>query len=165
MTKIQIQNRQKIKRPRRDLLLLVTRELLVFAARLPTFGAWRELTVLLVDDAECAAINRAALGHRGPTDVITMTYPAVPGEPQGDIAEIVLNVERAWQLADTPAGASAELALYLAHGIDHLCGFNDQSPESRRSMRRREQRWLRQLGDPATMLFQNGKQDGGPSRT
>jgi len=36
-----------------------------------------------------------------------------------------------------------ELALYLAHGIDHLTGATDDSPLARRRMRTREMNWVR----------------------
>ncbi len=129
----------------------LTAALLARAARLRPQQRWREVTLLLVDDVRCSSINAAALGHEGATDVISMTYEAIPGESSGDSAELVLNLERAWQLGRTPAGASSELALYLAHGCDHLCGFDDATSVARRSMRRREQRWLRDLAIP--LLF------------
>ena len=108
-----------------------------------------EIVVLLLDDEQTAAVNVAALGHEGPTDVIALRYEAIPGLENGESAEVVLNVERAWQVA-RGAGerADRELALYLAHAIDHLCGFEDDTPAAARSMRRREWRWLRQSGVP-----------------
>lgn len=126
----------------------LTAALLARAARLRPARQWREVTLLLVDDAACAPINAAALSHDGATDVITMTYASIPGEPPGASAELVLNLERAWQIGGTPAGASAELALYLAHGCDHLCDFDDATAAARRGMRRRERRWLRDLSIP-----------------
>ena len=41
-----------------------------------------------------------------------------------------------------PGGTSRELALYLAHGLDHLAGRDDAAPAERRAMRRRENGWL-----------------------
>jgi len=40
-------------------------------------------------------------------------------------------------------GPDRELALYLAHGCDHLAGADDATPRQRAAMRRRELRWLR----------------------
>jgi len=40
--------------------------------------------------------------------------------------------------------AADELALYLAHGCDHLSGANDRTLRERRRMRRRELLWLAQ---------------------
>jgi ssRNA-specific RNase YbeY (16S rRNA maturation enzyme) len=65
--------------------------------------------------------------------------------------EIVVNVERAaeagpghWPRTRGDRSAIArELALYIAHGCDHLCGADDASRVDRLRMRRRELRWLR----------------------
>jgi ssRNA-specific RNase YbeY (16S rRNA maturation enzyme) len=37
---------------------------------------------------------------------------------------------------------NAELALYIAHGFDHLSGADDDTPARRAAMRRTEMRWL-----------------------
>ena len=123
------------------------------AARAAPQRAWREIDILVVDDAGIAPINAAAMGHNGPTDVLTLAYEAIPGEPEGATAERVVTAERAWQQGGgRRAVASRELALYLAHACDHLCGHDDQTPAGRRSMRRREWRWLGQVGVPEIFL-------------
>lgn len=106
----------------------------------------KDITLILVDDAGCAPINEAAVGHQGPTDVITMRYPAIPGEDEGDSAEIVLNVECAWKQGGGISGADRELAFYLAHAFDHLAGYDDSTPAMRTSMHRREWRWIKAIG-------------------
>lgn len=112
-----------------------------------------EATLILVDDVGCAPINAAAVGHEGPTDVITLSYPALPGEEGGDSAEIVLNVERAIQ--QRPEDPSAELAFYLAHAFNHLSGRDDDTPARRTAMHRREHRWLARLS-PLPLLVRVG---------
>jgi rRNA maturation RNase YbeY len=112
----------------------------------------RDITLILVDDAGIAPINAAAVGHSGATDVITMVYPALPGEPPGDSAEIVLNVECAWKQGGGEGGADRELAYYLAHAFDHLAGHDDATPAARTAMHRRERRWLGELA-PLPRLF------------
>jgi rRNA maturation RNase YbeY len=108
-------------------------------------GPLRELTVVLLDDAGITEVNEALLDHEGPTDVITVRYRALPGEPeQDDIAELYVNVERAVGLARRGWPAGRELALYLAHGCDHLAGEDDATPEQRKHMRKRELNWLRE---------------------
>ena len=112
----------------------------------------RDITLILVDDAGIAPINAAAVGHTGATDVITLTYPALPGEDPGDSAEIILNVECAWKQGGGGKGADRELAFYLAHAFDHLAGHDDATPTERTSMHRREWRWLKAL-EPLPVLF------------
>ena len=100
-----------------------------------------------MDDAGMAEANGALLGHEGPTDVITVRYHAIPGQNEsGDIGELYINVDRAVQAAHA-AGRWApgrELALYIAHGCDHLAGQDDATPKQQSRMRRRELRWLRE---------------------
>jgi len=126
-------------------------------ARQPDEPPWREVTIHLLDDAGIAPINAAILAHDGATDVITQRYAPCPGEPDGLIGELFVNVERAATAAPHRAGWSAdqELALYLAHGCDHLTGADDGMPAERARMRRRELAWLRRL--PLTRLFRTGK--------
>ena len=109
---------------------------------------WREVTVILTDDAGMASFNRAIMGHAGATDVITQRYEPLPGETEGLMGEIIVNVERARQAGPCRRGWSPthELALYLAHGCDHLNGGTDATPANRLRMRRRELRWLREIG-------------------
>jgi len=126
-------------------------------ARQPDEPKWREVTIHLLDDAGIAPVNAAIMAHDGATDVITQRYEPCPGEPDGLIGELFVNVERAARVAPRRAGWSAdrELALYLAHGCDHLTGADDGTPAERTLMRRRELAWLRRL--PLTPLFQTSK--------
>ena len=145
---IEIRNLQRGFRIDRGLLRSLATALAVAARRGVSQAPWRELTVILADDVAIDPINRAVMGHAGATDVITQRYEAVPGEPPGLVGELVINVEQAWRvgarLARTrPAWSPVhELALYLAHGCDHLAGGEDDTPAGRIRMRRRERRWL-----------------------
>ena len=118
---------------------------------------WREVTIHLLDDAGITPVNAAIMAHEGATDVITQRYDAIPGEPDGLTGELFVNVERAARAASRRGAWSAdrELALYLAHGLDHLTGADDGTPTERARMRRRELGWLRPLA--LTPLFQTGK--------
>jgi rRNA maturation RNase YbeY len=136
----------------------LVRELAELAqARMTGEAPWREVTVHLLDDAGIAPVNRAIMGHEGATDVITQRYEPVPGEPPGLIGELFVNVACARRAAPRRAGWSAdrELALYFAHGCDHLTGADDCTSRGRALMRRRELAWLRRLS--LTPLFRSGK--------
>ena len=112
-------------------------------AGLETFGS---LEILLTDDAGIVATNRAVFGRDYVTDVISLAYPPLPGEPgePGSAGELIINVEQAAREGARRAGGPArELALYVAHGCDHLAGADDATPRQRAAMRRRELRWLR----------------------
>ena len=119
--------------------------------------AWQEVTIHLLDDSGIAPVNSAIMAHEGATDVITQRYEPIPGEPEGLTGELFVNVERAARAAPRRSGWSAdrELALYIAHGFDHLTGESDHTPRGRTRMRRRELSWLKRL--PLTPLFKTGK--------
>jgi probable rRNA maturation factor len=106
-----------------------------------------EVSLALVDDAAIHAINRRHLDHDWPTDVITFPLSA-PGEPVL-AAELVVSAEMAARTA-AAAGTDphAELALYVVHGLLHLCGFDDVTPDAARAMRLREGEVLASLGVP-----------------
>ena len=104
---------------------------------------WGEISIVLVDDKGSREVNAAHLGHDYPTDVISFNYDHVPGvSGTGLCGEIVVNVQQAIRTGARWQGTAYELALYLAHGCDHLAGEDDATPAQRRRMRRRELRWL-----------------------
>ena len=107
---------------------------------------FREVTVVLQDDAFSARVHLAVTGAPGATDVVTQRYDPLPGEPGGVYGELYVNARRALAAAPERRGWSPakELLLYTAHGMDHLSGADDAAPDEYRRMRRRELAWLRE---------------------
>ena len=106
---------------------------------------WLECSVVLVGHRRMTEINEQVLHHEGTTDVITFHYPSLPGEPTGWRGEIVINTQEAIEIGtDRSGGVARELALYLAHGCQHLGGADDQTSAERAAMARRQTGWLRQ---------------------
>lgn len=106
---------------------------------------WNEISLVLADDKQIQAVNRSFLGHDYPTDVISFTYPTIPGEETFLLSgEMIVNAAMALRLGRRYGGAGRELALYIAHGCDHLAGADDNTPPRRRRMRNRELAWIRQ---------------------
>lgn len=106
---------------------------------------WVECSLVIVGDREMATLNREALNHDYTTDVITFTYRTEPGEAPGWRGEIVVNADYAAREArDRGLHVHRELALYVAHGCQHLAGANDDTPARRDAMNRRQDRWLRE---------------------
>ena len=100
--------------------------------------------MVLTDDAGIRAVNRGFLDRDEPTDVISFRYNPLPGEsPALPSGEVVVNAQRAAAVGRKYGGIAREVALYLAHGFDHLAGADDASPGQRARMRQRELRWLR----------------------
>ena len=108
---------------------------------------FREVSVVLQDDAASDEAHRAVMGVEGATDVITQGFDAMPGEKEGVYGELYVNCERAASAAPRRRGGSPakELLLYVAHGMDHLSGADDHAPADYARMRRRELRWLGDL--------------------
>ena len=104
---------------------------------------WESVDLVLLDDAGIEPVHETQFGKRGPTDVISFAYPPLPGGG-GWRGEILVNAEAALREGAARRGAARELALYIAHGFDHLSGADDADPADRRRMRRRELAWLKQ---------------------
>jgi probable rRNA maturation factor len=103
------------------------------------------ISLTLVDNAAIHAINRRHLGHDWPTDVITFRL----SEPDDEVvsAELVISAEMAAETArETRVDAWNELALYVVHGLLHLCGYNDETADERAAMRQREDEVLAKEG-------------------
>ncbi len=115
---------------------------------------WREVTLLLTDDAGITQYNREFFGKDRPTDVISFRYEPVPGE-KGTTGDLIVNVERAVQTGPGHSGIDSELALYIAHGFNHLSGADDNTPARRAAMRRTELRQLAGLKQKTGTLVLN----------
>jgi probable rRNA maturation factor len=105
------------------------------------------VSVLLVDDAAMAELNRAYRGVAGPTDVLAFPMTEGPfGRLDGDLlGDVVISMETAARQAGK-GDLRAELALLMVHGILHLLGHDHGTPTERRTMWRRQAALLAQLG-------------------
>jgi len=115
------------------------------AAKTPSLQ-WNEINVLLVDDTIITNSNREYFGKNSPTDVITFRYDPIPGEEEAYSGDLLINVDRAIEEGFKRGNISRELALYIAHGINHLSGEDDDTPAKRKKMRAAENAWLREAG-------------------
>ena len=106
-----------------------------------------EVEVILVSDAALAELHGRFLGDSSPTDVISFDL----GEDGiGPAGEVYVSVDRARRVAaERGVAVARELALYLVHGILHLCGHDDRDPDRREAMRAAERHVLDSLGYPA----------------
>jgi probable rRNA maturation factor len=106
-----------------------------------------QISLAFVDDATIHGLNKRFLEHDEPTDVLT--FPLSKPKAKVLEGEVVIGVEVAKRQA-TERGHSVdeELALYVIHGLLHLCGYDDKSERGAREMRSRERHWLSALGLP-----------------
>ena len=112
---------------------------------------FREVAIVIQDDAASDEVHRAIMGVAGATDVITQRYDAMPPEPEGIYGELYVNADQAIRFASHMKNsrrawnAASEFLLYVAHGMDHLSGADDMMPDDYARMRRRELRWLKEF--------------------
>lgn len=148
-----LSNRQKAFRPDAARLTALLSWLAARSVRAHKCAPIGELTLVLMDDKGIREVHRRCFNADTTTDVISLNYDALPGDTAGTSGEIFVNLECAARNARPPKpgsvtsglywDASRELALYMAHGCDHLGGGEDDTDMARRRMRNRELRWLR----------------------
>ena len=135
-----------------------------------------ELSVLFVDEAHIADLNRSYMGHDGPTDVLSFPIDGVADgtsdvvgaalSPAGgglvsdpdDVPLLLGDVficpaVAARQAADHAGSYDDEVALLAVHGVLHILGFDHADDKDRRIMQARERDLLSRFhgklaGDP-----------------
>ena len=133
-----IRNRQRELPMAVPIIREIVRHLLEVELGLDTY----ELGIHLVGPKEMARINQNFLRHEGPTDVITFPY-ADPPELHGEL--FVCPFVGREQSKEFKTSWEAEVIRYVVHGVLHLQGHDDLEPAKRRSMKREENRLMRQL--------------------
>jgi probable rRNA maturation factor len=106
-----------------------------------------EISLAFVDDATIHRLNMRYLQHDEPTDVLS--FPLSEPGARKLVGELVVGVEVAVaQAGERGHDVQAELALYVIHGLLHLCGHDDHDPADAAAMRERERRYLAELDLP-----------------
>ncbi len=98
------------------------------------------LNYIFVSDAVLFKMNKQFLAHETLTDIITF-----PGETSGSkiSGEIYVSIDRVKDNAKVfKQSFRTELARVMAHGLLHLCGFNDKSVKQQKEMRSQEEKAL-----------------------
>ncbi|MBL4886124.1 MAG: rRNA maturation RNase YbeY [Planctomycetaceae bacterium] len=104
-----------------------------------------EISVVIVDNETIHNVNNEFLQHDFPTDVITfpMCELSEVSQLQPLEGEIVISAEMAQEIAQTVGWQTMdEIALYLIHGLLHLCGFDDLNEPDQLAMRQQEHAML-----------------------
>ncbi len=115
------------------------------AALLYTSAGNTALTITVVDHSTMQAYNQKFLNTPATTDVIS--FDLTDDFEDRHIFDLIVNsalaVEQALRRGHSP---EAELALYIVHGLLHLLGFDDGSPDEARRMHDTEEDLLKQMG-------------------
>jgi probable rRNA maturation factor len=106
-----------------------------------------EISLAFVDNPAIHQLNRRYLGHDEPTDILT--FPLSEPGAKKLAGELVISAEMALaQAQERGHDVQAELALYVIHGLLHLCGYDDAELLAVQAMRQRERHYLLQLALP-----------------
>src|SRR5947209_5432284 len=100
-----------------------------------------EISLAFVDNATIHRLNKQYLHHDEPTDVLS--FPLSDPSAKKLAGELVLGAEVALEQAQARGhDVQAELALYVIHGLLHLCGYDDKDARNAKEMRARERHYL-----------------------
>lgn len=137
-----------------DLPGLSEEEIRGTVVRLLAALGWKRAAVSLVllDDEAMHHANRRYLGHDRTTDVIAFSQiegqgplPEVEGRPL--LGDLLVSVETAQRRASEFGNSFRyEFFTYVCHGILHLMGHDDKTPEEADAMSRMQSRTLRFIG-------------------
>ena len=85
-------------------------------------------------------LNQTYLDHHYHTDILTFDQSTLPGTISGDI---YISIDQVRENAlDYGESFQSELRRVMVHGVLHLLGYNDQTPEEQTEMRKKEEAYL-----------------------
>ena len=103
----------------------------------------KNLNYIFCSDEYLLGINREYLNHDYYTDILTFDNSESENEIEGDI---FISIERVFENARSEGVAEdTELRRVLAHGVLHLCGFDDHTDADKSMMRQKEDFYLQQI--------------------
>jgi probable rRNA maturation factor len=106
-----------------------------------------EISLAFVDNPTIHRLNKRFLDHDEPTDVLS--FPLSDPNAARLAGELVIGTETALEQAGARGHeVHTELALYVIHGLLHLCGYDDKDAKSAHAMRGRERHYLAELRLP-----------------
>lgn len=101
------------------------------------------LSIAVVGARRMASLHLRHSGISGPTDVLTFDLSR-GNRLDGEI--VVCAAVAARRAAERGIPFASELALYVVHGVLHLCGYDDHTPRGFQRMHAREDEVLARLG-------------------
>ena len=102
-------------------------------------GVLGEITIVFMNDNELLEYNKEYLKHNYYTDIITFDYTE-SGVVSGDL---LISVDRVRDNASNLSQSFIdELHRVCVHGVLHLLGYRDKTPEDQKVMRLKEDYYL-----------------------
>lgn len=106
-----------------------------------------EVVVRIVDETECATLNKNYRGKTGPTNVLSFPYESPPQLETNLLGDLIICapvIER--EAKDQGKPVDAHWAHMAVHGTLHLLGYDHQTDEQAVEMESREKIILTGLG-------------------
>lgn len=98
------------------------------------------VSYVLCSDEYLLEMNRQYLDHDYYTDILTFDNSESDSEIEGDV---FISLERVREnAANESVSPDEELRRVLAHGILHLCGYDDHTDQEKANMRQKEDYYL-----------------------
>ena len=111
-----------------------------------------ELSLVITSQERVRVLNRKYRGKDAPTDVLAFPMLAADEEPTSfvpppdgirHLGEVIISYPQAvLQAGEQGHSTDKEIAILIIHGVLHLLGYSDESPELRKQMQAREQEIL-----------------------
>lgn len=99
-----------------------------------------DIQFIFVDDVSLLEINKTHLNHHTLTDIITFGTSVSPLVISGDI---YISIDRVQENASlNKQDFDIELSRVMVHGILHLIGYDDKTPEQKQQMGSKEDNYL-----------------------
>lgn len=117
------------------------------AALVGDAGTERELTIRIVDEHECAHLNKTYRGKEGPTNVLSFTHEDPPGVQTNILGDLVICapiIRR--EAAEQNKELLAHWAHMVVHGVMHLQGHDHEQTDQAEKMEAIETKVLTGLG-------------------
>ena len=100
------------------------------------------LSFIFCSDDYLLELNRKHLNHDYYTDVLSFSY----NEEKTVSGDIFISIDRLRENAKANGVVfNEELSRVMIHGVLHLCGYNDKSPEEIKLMRSKEAEYMESL--------------------
>lgn len=100
------------------------------------------LSFIFCSDDYLLELNRKHLNHDYYTDVLSFSY----NEEKTVSGDIFISIDRLRENAKINGVVfNEELSRVMIHGVLHLCGYNDKSPEEIKLMRSKEVEYMKSL--------------------
>ncbi len=100
------------------------------------------INICFVGNAGIKKFNAKFLNHRGDTDVLSFNLGNIK-DKNLILADIMISAQKAKsQSAAYGTTAGYELSLYACHGLLHILGYDDRTPEQSGLMRKKESQYV-----------------------